>query len=92
MFNNLTIPLLTGALSISVIINILLIRRLKRPKPSTSQYLLPLTEEDDINEEQVNAVLVPILAEIEKERKQKKLVKDFEKDLKKRLNDLKKRN
>ena len=91
MVNNLTIPLLTGALSVSVIINILLIKSLKRLKPTTSQYLLPLSEEDDINEEEVNAVLLPILVEIEEKRKQRKLVKNFEEDLKKRLNDLKKK-
>ena len=75
IFNNLTIPLLTGALLVSVIINILLVKRLKRTKPKAAQSLksthrfLQLLEEDDITEEEVNSVLELIIQEVKEDQK-----------------------
>ena len=86
MFKNLTIPLLTGTLAVSVIINILLVKRLK--SPTTAQplesidWFFSVSQQDDVTEEEVNAILAPILQEIEEKRNQENIVNDFEKDLK----------
>ena len=68
MFKPLTIPVLSGALSLSVVINILLIKRIKKYK--TDQYLestdrfLTLSNEDNVIEEEVDAGLAfPLMDE-----------------------------
>lgn len=86
MFKALTIPLLSGTLAVSVIINLLLIKRLKRQTTTQSlksiDWLLTLPKEDDVTEDEVNAVLAPILQEVQDEKN--------DADLRRRITHLKK--
>jgi len=69
MFKDLTIPLLSGTLVVSVIFNLLFIKRLNRQTTTQSLksigWLLTLPKEDDVTEEEVNAILAPILQEVQ---------------------------
>ena len=86
MFKDLTIPLLSGTLVVSVIFNLLFIKRLNRQTTTQSLksigWLLTLPKEDDVTEEEVNAILAPILQEVQDKKN--------DADLRRRITRLKK--
>ena len=75
MLKDLTVPLLSGTLIISVIFNIVLAKRLI--ESSKDQFegfpnFWKVDEEEEISDEEVNNVLIPILEQIQREEDERK--------------------